>query len=538
MKVTGLGMGSLVFPACSRPVRVETLSAPIDAEMKRRLADAALNAATGAGATYADARIGRYLRQVVFTREDKVENIVNTESIGVGVRVIVGGTWGFAATGELDDQAVAQATRQAIAVARANARLQMEPVRLAPVSGLGCVSWATPIRRNAMQVPIREKVDLLMAANAAAMKAGASFVSSMIVMANDQKYFASTDGSHVDQDVHRMWPNFTVTAVDHKSGKFRSRSGLGAPVGMGWEYMEGRPEHKVRLPNGVLVYSDSYDMAEDAREAAGQAKEKLTARSVKPGTYDLVLDPTHLWLTIHESVGHALELDRVLGYEANFAGTSFATLDKWRSRSFRYGSPIVNFVADKVRPGLLATVGYDDEGVKTRRWDLVKDGILVNYEAIRDQVLLLGETASHGCAHADSWANVQFQRMPNVSLMPGKTGLRPEDVIGQVENGIYIIGEGSWSIDQQRLNFQFGGQLFFEIKNGKITEMLEDVAYQSRTPDFWNACAAVCDERDHRYSGSFFCGKGQPVQASPVSHGSSTALFKNITVINTNRSLG
>ncbi len=291
------------------------------------------------------------------------------------------------------------------------------------------------------------------------------------------------------------------------------------------------------MPGGAVAYRNSYNIVEDAAAAARQAREKLSAPSVKPGKYDLVLDPDHLWLTIHESVGHPLELDRVLGYEANFAGTSFATLDK-REAGFRYGSDIVTLFADKTQPHSLGAVGYDDEGVKTRRWDLVKDGILVDYQKIRDQAHILGQSESDGCCYADSWSSVQFQRMPNVSLAPGKTPLTPEKMIADVEDGIYIIGNGSFSIDQQRYNAQFGGQLFYEIKDGKITGQIEDVAYQIRTPEFWNACTAICDESDYRIGGSFFDGKGQPSQSSAVSHGSSTARFNGINVINTARSLG
>jgi TldD protein len=278
-------------------------------------------------------------------------------------------------------------------------------------------------------------------------------------------------------------------------------------------------------------------MKEDAIAAARQARAKLTAPSVKPGKYDLVLDPSHTWLTIHESVGHPLELDRVLGYEANFAGTSFATLDK-REAGFQYGSDKVNLVADKTQIGSLGYVGYDDEGVPTKKWDLVRNGKLVDYQAIRDQVHILGKKESDGCCYADSWSSVQFQRMANVSLEPGKAKLSVADMIKDVENGIYIVGDGSFSIDQQRFNAQFGGQLFYEIKNGKLGAQIEDVAYQIRTPEFWNACAAVCDASDYRLGGSFFDGKGQPSQSSAVSHGSSTARFNGINVINTARSLG
>jgi len=535
LAVSGIGLSGLMIPGFGNAVAAEVLLTKMDAGRKKVLADIALNAATGDGATYCDVRIGRYLRQFVITRESKVQNVVNTESLGAGVRVIANGTWGFAATSDLTNAGVAKAARQAVAIAKANSTAQTQPVQLAKVKGAGEVSWATPIKKNAMEVPIKEKADLLLGVNAAAMAAGANFVNSMLFLVNEQKYFASTDGSYIDQDVHRIWPTFTVTAIDKTTGKFRSRDSLSAPMGMGFEYLDG--DRKIILPNGLMGYRDSYNMKEDATEAAKQAVAKLKAPSVKPGKYDLVLDPSHLWLTIHENVGHPLELDRVLGYEANYAGTSFATLDKLKDK-FKYGSDKVTLFADKVQPSTLGAVGYDDEGVKTKRWDLVKDGTLVNYQAIRDQAHIIGESESHGCCYADSWSSVQFQRMANVSLAPGKEKLSVADMIKNVEKGIYIIGDGSFSIDQQRYNAQFGGQLFYEIENGKIKGMVEDVAYQIRTPEFWNACSAICDESDYRFGGSFFDGKGQPGQVSAVSHGSSTTRFDGINVISTARSLG
>ncbi|WP_163839798.1 TldD/PmbA family protein [Pseudoxanthomonas sacheonensis] len=538
LAVTGLSLGGLMVPSfLGRAIAAEQLQTTLDVGFKKGLADAALAAATDAGASYCDVRVGRYLRQFVITREDKVQNVVNTESTGAGIRVIADGAWGFAATNDLTTNGVARAARQAAAIAKANAKIQTAKVQLAPVKGVGEVAWKTPIVKNAMNVPIKDKVDLLLGVNAAATNAGADFVNSMLFLVNEQKYFASTDGSYIDQDVHRIWAPMTVTAIDKASGKFRTRDGLSSPMGMGFEYLDGAGSGKFVSPNGVVNYGLSYDMKEDAIAGAKQAREKLKAPSVKPGKYDLVLDPSHTWLTIHESVGHPLELDRVLGYEANYAGTSFATLDK-REAKFQYGSDKVNIVADKTQTGSLGAVGYDDEGVKTKQWDLISGGKLVDYQTIRDQAHILGKKESDGCCYADSWSSVQFQRMANVSLQAGKDKLSVADMVKDVENGIYIIGDGSFSIDQQRYNAQFGGQLFYEIKNGKIGAMIEDVAYQIRTPEFWNACAAICDESDYRMGGSFFDGKGQPGQVSAVSHGSSTARFNGINVINTARSLG
>ncbi|MRX07957.1 TldD/PmbA family protein [Pseudoduganella sp. FT25W] len=539
LNISSLALGTMLLPAFGRAIAAEELLAPVDVKFKKALADTAMTAATQAGASYCDVRVGRYLNQFITTRDLNVENVTNTESAGVGVRVIAGGAYGFAATNDMTPDGVAAAARQAVAIAKANAKLQTEPLILAPVKGVGEVSWATPFVKDWRTVAIKDKAELLIAANKAGMDAGASFMQSLLFQVNQQKYFASTDGSYIDQDVHRLWVPFFATAVDKKENKFRSRQGLSAPVGMGYEYLDARPEHKLQAAGNVTtLYTKSYDIIEDARLAGKQAKAKLKAKSVEPGKYDLVLSPEHLWLTIHESVGHPTELDRVLGYEANYAGTSFATLDKWQSKKFKYGSDLVNIVADKTTPGSLGAVGYDDEGVKCKNWDIIKDGILVNYQATRDQAHIIGEKESHGCSYADNWANVQFQRMPNVSLKAGAKKMTPDEMIKDVKKGIYIVGDGSFSIDQQRYNFQFGGQLFYEIKNGKIGQQLEDVAYQSNTQEFWNACVGICDERDWRMGGSFFDGKGQPPQVSIVSHGASTTRFNGINVINTARKIG
>lgn len=541
LQYSGLGLGAMMVPslvAFSKPVAAEQLMTPgMDAAAKKLLADVALNTTKSLGATYTDVRIGRYLQQFLLTREKNVQGITNSESFGVGIRVIANGTWGFSATSDVTPDGIKKCAETAVAIAKANSKLQKEPVVLAPVKAYGEVSWKTPIRKNAMEVPVKDKIDLLLSVNNAALENGAAFVNSALFMINEQKYFASTDGSYIDQDIHRIWPNFTVTAVNRQEGLFRSRQALSAPMGMGYEYLDGLASEKFMNPAGFNSYRNSYDMVEDAVTAAKHAKEKLTAKSVLPGKYDLMLDPDHLGLTIHESVGHPLELDRVLGYEANYAGTSFATLDKWETKNFKYGSDLVNIVADKVQPNSLGNVGWDDEGVQAKEWDLIKNGVLVNYQAIRDQAKIINESESHGCCFADNWSSVQFQRMPNVSLKPGEAKMSPHDMIKDIEKGIYILGRGSYSIDQQRYNFQFGGQLFYEIKNGQIAGMLEDVAYQSNTQEFWNSCSALCDKDDYRLFGSFFDGKGQPSQVSAVSHGSPTTRFDGVNVINTGRSI-
>jgi TldD protein len=278
-------------------------------------------------------------------------------------------------------------------------------------------------------------------------------------------------------------------------------------------------------------YCREYPLLDDARRAGEEAVEKLKSPTINPGEYDLVLHPSHLWLVIHESIGHATELDRALGYEANYAGTSFVTPDGLGA--LQYASDKVSVVGDRTETHGLATVGFDDEGVESTRFDIIRDGVFVGYQTTREQALWVGDEASHACSYADSHLHVPMQRMPNVSLQPGVNPLSQEDLIAGVDNGILIIGDGSWSIDQQRRNFQFGGQLYYRIEGGKITGMLRDVAYQSMTLDFWRSCDAVCSADHYELGGSYFCGKAQPPQIAPVSHGSAPARFRRVRAIST-----
>lgn len=538
--MTGLGAGAAMLPSLNtfgKIITVEEALTPVDVKLKKQMADVALNAARTKGATYADVRIGRYLSQVVATKETRVENISNSESYGLGVRVLASGSWGFAATNKLDNDSIAKAAEMAVAIAKGNAKLMSEPVQLAPQKGYGEVSWKTPVEVNAFGVAIPDKVALLLSVNNEALKGGAKYVNSNLFMVNEQKYFASTDGSYIDQDIHRIWPTFTVTKIDDADGKFETRNALSAPMGMGFEYLTPKDEEKIK-GGPVTMYKKRYDMFEDVKEATVHVAEKLKAKPVPAGKYDLVLDPSHLFLTIHESVGHPTELDRVLGYEANYAGTSFLTLDKWETKKFNFGSKEVNIIADKTEKGSLGAVGYDDEGVKCGKWDIIKDGILVNYQTIRDQAHILGLKESQGCCYADSWDSIQFQRMPNVSLAPGKATLSAADMVKNVEKGIYMFGRNSYSIDQQRYNFQFSAQLAYEIKEGKIVGMFKDASYQSNTQEFWNSCSQLCDQNDYRLGGTFSDGKGQPSQVSAVSHGSATTRFDGVKVINTGRKIG
>lgn len=511
--------GTLAVMACAGPGKSRPPAAAGAARFSdptlRELADVALQAARDAGASYADVRISDHRWQTVSTREQRVQSIRDTDSRGFGVRVIANGTWGFAASAELYREQVAAVARKAVAIARANSIMQREPVKLAPVEA-HVDTWATPIRRDPFDVPISETVDRLLAINAAALaRPGVSFCSSSVAFVREHKFFASTEGSYLEQTLHRLRPGFTVTSVDRKLGSFQTRDSLADPVALGYEY-----------------FAD-YPWDDEVRVAADEVVAKHTAPSPEPGKKDLVLDPTHLWLTIHESIGHPTELDRALGMEANFAGTSFLTTDKLGA--FRVGSELVSFRAEKIDPGALATCGYDDDGVKTTEWPLVERGVFVDYQTTRDQAHWIGRPRSYGCSYAQSWRDVPFQRMPNINLVPSADPVTLDDLLAGVDDGIYIKGRGSYSIDHQRYNFQFGGQTFYEIKGGKLGRLLKDVAYQASTPEFWSACDGVGGRDTYYVGGSFYDGKGEPSQSNAVSHGCPPARFRGINVLNTAR---
>jgi len=484
----------------------------------------ALDTARSAGASYADVRISRTRTQSVNTREDRVVNLSDSDTMGFGVRVLVNGAWGFAASREMTRTEIQRVARVAVTQARANRRAMHRPVVLAPSAPVADGRWSSPARIDPFTVPIEEKAELALRANAEALKVrGARFVNTSMFFLKDERTYANTDGSYTVQTIYRANPTLSVTAVASDQSDFQSRdSNEVQAMGLGYEHV---------LDN---------DFPGKAPMWAEQAVEKLSARSVEPGRYDLVLDPTHLWLTIHESVGHPTELDRAMGYEANYAGTSFVSPPADVIGKLRFGSEHMNIQADRRQTGALATIGFDDEAVPADQWMLIERGIFKDYQTTREQAAwiqdLTGVSRSHGCSYAETWADVQFQRMPNVSLMPGEQDLTTEDVIASVDRGIYIKGRGAYSIDQQRYNFQFGGQAFWEIRGGRLAGMLKDVTYQARTPDFWAALDLVGGPRSYFLGGSFNDGKGQPGQSNAVSHGCPASRFRNIAVINTGRS--
>ena len=480
---------------------------------KSALAEIALSTARKLGCSYADIRINRYRNESISTREKQVQNVSRSQNFGFGVRVLFKGTWGFASSREVTPTEISRVTRQAVDIARANSVYQRRRVTLSRVPKVEA-NWRSSFEKDPFEVPIDKKIDFLLQLNERALKTdGVNFVSSSMSFVNEQKFYASTDGARIEQYIIRVNPNLNVTAVNRANGDFQSRNSLGGPQGLGYEYME------------------KYPWLQEAEKAGEDAVAKLKAKSVEPGKYDLVLHPSHLWLTIHESVGHPTELDRALWWEANYAGTSFLTRDK--IGRLKFGSDIVNFIADRTQKGGLATVAYDDEGVPAQEWPLIKDGIFVDWQTTRDLAAMSPARKSYGCLHADSWGSVSFPRMPNVSLQPASGNTTMDDLISGVERGILIYGDGSYSIDQQRYNFQFGGQTFWEIRNGKVGGMLRDVAYQSRTTDFWGSCDGLGGRSAYELGGSFNDGKGEPGQSNAVSHGCPPARFRNVNVLNT-----
>ncbi len=492
----------------------------------RELLLEALDAARRGGAEFADARLSRYRNSAISTRERQIVNVAEGDSMGVGVRVLVEGTWGFGATQDLTKGGVAAAAREAVAIARANRLPDADRVRLAPAPVVPDGRWQTPHTIDPFAVPVEEKADLLLRTNAAALAApGVRFVNSAMLFVKEEKSYANSEGTFTQQTVIRSWMPFTATAVSSDRTDFQSRGEVIAPMGRGYEYLlEMQP-------------------AENARQWGEQAAEKLKAKSVDVGRYDLVLHPSHLFLTIHESVAHPTELDRALGYEANYAGTSFVAPPAEVLGSLRFGSPLMHIVGDRDQPGSLAAIGWDDEGVKPDRFDIVREGVLVDYQTTREQAPMLDwwyrrrgkPVRSHGCSYAQRASDVQFQRMPNVSLMPGEKDLGWNDLVAATDRGIAIYSRGSYSIDQQRYNAQFGGQLFYEITGGKIVGMLKDVAYQMRTPDFWASLDLLGGAKSWEMGGTFNDGKGQPGQSNAVSHGCPPSRFHNINVVNTGR---
>ncbi|MEU5895281.1 TldD/PmbA family protein [Streptomyces venezuelae] len=492
----------------------------------RALADAALARARALGADHADFRLERVRSASWLLRDARPAGSSDTTDLGYAVRVVHGGTWGFASGVDMTMDAAARVASQAVAMAKLSAQVikaagSTERVELADEPVHADKTWISSYEIDPFSVPDEEKAGLLADWSARLLAAdGVTHVDASLMTVHENKFYADTAGTSTTQQRVRLHPQLTAVAVDGSSGEFDSMRTIAPPVGRGWEYLTGT----------------GWDWEAELARIPELLAEKMRAPSVRAGSYDLVVDPSNLWLTIHESIGHATELDRALGYEAAYAGTSFATFDQLGKLA--YGSSLMNVTGDRTAEHGLATIGYDDEGVAAQSWDLVKDGTLVGYQLDRRIARLTGFERSNGCAYADSPGHVPVQRMANVSLQPDPGGLSTDDLIAGVDCGIYVVGDRSWSIDMQRYNFQFTGQRFYKIENGRLAGQLRDVAYQATTTDFWGSMAAVGGPQTYVLGGAFNCGKAQPGQIAAVSHGCPSALFRGVNILNTTQEAG
>ena len=484
--------------------------------------EAAVQRAVDLGAGHADARHVATRNGAMSMRDGRMEASLDVEGRGIGVRVVVDGCWGFAASDTVSvDEAVALADR-AVAMARVSRALTTRDVELAP-EPVYMGTWLSPFDVDPFEVPEADRIALLQERSAVLLAdPRVSHADARLLAVRESVDYADSAGTRTTQVRHRIEAEWSATAIDSRTGAFETMATTAPPVGRGWEYVLG---------GGVESGgARRWDWTTEIAHLPELLDEKLRAPSVDPGRYTLVIHPTNLWLTIHESVGHATELDRALGYEANYAGTSFATPDGLGT--MRYGSPLMQVTGDRQAPYGLSTVGWDDEGVAAQTWDIVKDGVLVGYQLDRAMAAEMGFDRSNGCAYADSAEHVQIQRMPNVSLQPDPEGGSIDQLIAGVSDGIYVVGDKSWSIDMQRYNFQFTGQRFHRIKGGRLVGQVKDVAYQSRTPDFWGSLVALGGPDTYLLGGALNCGKGQPGQVAAVSHGCPAAVFDNINVLN------
>jgi TldD protein len=480
----------------------------------RALADAALSRAEALGCRHADVRIVRALESHRSFRDHDLESSTDNQTLGLSVRVIHDGVWGFAAGITLTAASAAALADRAVATARVSRPLTPHRVELADEPVHVDAEWVSAYEVNPFEIPDAERSARLLDLSGRLLAAdGVSHTSASLTMVQENTFFADLAGTRTRQQRIRLMPS--LTAINVSEAGFATMSTVAPPAGRGWEYLTGT----------------GWDFDAEIAELPSLLAEHVAAPTVDAGAYDLVVDPTNLWLTIHESIGHATELDRALGYEAAYAGTSFATVDKLGT--LQYGSPVMNVTGDRVVEHGLASIGYDDEGVAAQQFDIIRDGVLVGYQLDRQMAALRGLERSNGCAYADSAGHIPMQRMPNVSLQPAPDGPSTDELISAVERGIYVVGDKSWSIDMQRYNFQFTGQRFFRIQDGKLAGQLKDVAYQATTTDFWGSMDAVGGPQTYHLGGALNCGKGQPGQVAPVSHGCPAALFRGVNILNT-----
>ncbi len=466
-------------------------------------------------------RVERIRESDARVRDRQLEGAAERDDIGLSVRVLHDGTWGFAATSDLSTDAAARAADTALDVARTSASLRRERIELAAEPVYPDGAWVSSFQLNPFEVPAAERAGLLLEWTSRLLdQPGVDHADAAVLAVQENKFYADLAGTTTVQERVRVHPVATAVAINRQTSEFDTMRTLAPPTGRGWEYLTG----------------EGWDWEAELAALPGLLAEKMAAPAVEPGDYDVVIDPSNLWLTIHESIGHATELDRALGYEAAYAGTSFATVD--RLGTLRYGAPFMHIVADRTVEHGLASVGWDDEGVGAQSWDLIRDGILVGYQLDRRMAARQGYPRSNGCAFADSSGHVPIQRMANVSLQPTPAGPSTEELISSVTNGIYVIGDKSWSIDMQRYNFQFTGQRVYRIHHGRLSGQLRDVAYQGSTTEFWGSMEAAGGPQTYVLGGAFNCGKGQPGQVAPVSHGCPSALFRQVHILNTTQESG
>jgi len=479
---------------------------PLDA-----LAEAALRRSKDLGATHAEVRIERIRAGAHRLRDEALESSTDATDLGIGVRVIHEGSWGFAAGITLTSEGAAALADQAVEAAKISRPLTSRPVELA-AEPVHVGEWVSPFRIDPFDVSDAERIARLVELSRLAAGPGVDHVTANLDMIDEHKFYADLAGSRTLQRRVRVHPLLEVMAT---SDRYHSMRTTNPPAGRGWEYVLG----------------EGWDLDAEVAQLPTWLAEQVAAPSIEPGRYDLVIEPTNLWLTIHESVAHATELDRALGYEAAYAGTSFAKRETLGS--LQYGSAAMTVTGDRVTEHGLASCGWDDEGVEAQTFDIVRDGIHVGYQLNRQMAYEQGLGRSNGCAFADSSGHIPLQRMPNVSLKPADTDITVPDLVARVEHGLYVVGDKSWSIDMQRYNFQFTGQRFYAIENGEIAGQVADVAYQATTTDFWGSMEAVGGPSTYKLMGALDCGKGQPGQSAPVSHGTPAALFRSVNVLNT-----
>jgi TldD protein len=481
----------------------------------KSLSDVSLAEAKRLGCTYADIRFTRNVGDSVAVRDRIVTDSFGfgaggrEESAGFGVRVIHSGVWGFASSPLVSDDEIRKVTARAADVARASAVAKKFDVRLSPVEAY-TDSWAVPVKTKPDDVSLDDKIAFLLKINELALaQPDIVRIQSQMGFDYEWKYLATSEGSYIEQEIYRTAPGFTVTA--RKGGKVKTRTLSVPPRTAGYEVvLEGR-------------------MLENVERICAEAAEHCIAPPVGVGLKDLICTPSHAMLTIHEIVAHPTELDRVVGYEANYAGTSFIKLED--VGKLRVGSALFNVTCDRTIPGGMCTTGYDDDGVKTGEWPIIREGRLIDLQTNRETAHYLGQNVSRGCTFATSWRNFPFLRMPNLHVDAGPPGSpSPEEIIADTKDGVLIDGRGSYSIDQQRYNGQFGGDAFWEIKNGKRTRMVSDVTYNAITTDFWNNLDAVSGKASWQMFGTTGDAKGQPVQINHPSHGSPYLRIRRIMV--------